>query len=599
MSLLTGRLVVVTGSRQWPVLSGCWKHAHTATAPSPSKQSRDQPVEPVIPIFRYAPRHCDRIALRDRHGDYTYRGVFLSSRQLAAEISSLLGGRRNERVAFLCPNDASYLIAQWACWMSGQIAVPMCHGHPPPLLEHYASDCGAGLVITTQELSPSLDKVASRAGSRLLVLDDALRVLAMKPPAPLSRLAQLDEDPGAAREEVLEAGQEPEFYSDAAAMIVYTAGTTGMPKGVVLTHSNIQAQVMSLIQAWEWTHKDIVLHALPLHHVHGVVNVLTCPLVVGARCVMLPRFESSQVWSQLLAINMLASERVNMFMAVPTMYAKLIEEYDKIFAKNARMQEYIKSVCSQKIRLMVSGSSPLPAPVFEKWAIITGHRLLERYGLTETGMVLSNPLRGERQPGFVGVPLPGVEVQVVHPRPGPAPQVLVRGGSGGSSVQCADHPSGELQVKGPGVFRGYWNKPQATKEQFTADGWFKTGDTAQYSNGAYKILGRTNVDIIKTGGYSVSALEVETHLLGHPDIRECAVVGLPDITWGQKVAAVVVAEEGREVILSKLREWSKARMAPYCVPTVLKVVDKLPKNTMGKVNKKDLVKQLFPEIPAP
>nr|CAD7458240.1 unnamed protein product [Timema tahoe] len=592
-SLLVSRFIILSSSRQSSTLYAilrCWRHSHTAAAPSYG-EPLDSHRESVVPVFRHAPRYGDRIALRDRHGDYTYRGMFLSSRQLACEISSLLEGRRQERVAFLCPNDASYLITQWACWMSGQIAVPMCPSHPVPLMEHYVGNSEANLVVATQEYADQVSQIASRCGSKLLVLDDSLRMLAMKPEP--RKLVQLDEDPTV--HEVLEAGLEPEFYNDSGAMIVYTSGTTGSPKGVVLTHSNIQAQVSSLIQAWEWTQKDIVLHTLPLHHVHGIINVLTCPLVVGARCVMLPKFEASRVWSQLLAINMPANERVNMFMAVPTIYAKLIDEYEKIFTKNARMQEYVKSVCAKNIRLMVSGSAPLPSPVFDRWADISGHRLLERYGMTETGMVLSNPLKGERRPGFVGTPLPGVEVQIAKMKPGQDLEVIVRGDSSRSVVLTNKHSSGELLVKSPGVFSCYWKQPKATQQEFTPDGWFKTGDTTRFENGYYQILGRTNIDIIKTGGYKVSALEIETHLLGHEEIKECVVVGLPDITWGQKVAAVVVAKEGKEIILSKLRDWSKERMAPYAIPTVLKVVEKLPKNTMGKVNKKELVNQLFPE----
>nr|CAD7574802.1 unnamed protein product [Timema californicum] len=592
-SLLVSRFIILSSNRQSSTLYAilrCWRHTHTAAAPSYG-EPLDSHRESVVPVFRHAPRYGDRIALRDRHGDYTYRGMFLSSRQLACEISSLLEGRRQERVAFLCPNDASYLITQWACWMSGQIAVPMCSSHPVPIMEHYVGNSEAKLVVTTQEYADQVSQIASRCGSKLLVLDDSLRMLAMKPEP--RKLVQLDEDPTV--HEVLEAGLEPEFYNDSGAMIVYTSGTTGSPKGVVLTHSNIQAQVSSLIQAWEWTQKDIVLHTLPLHHVHGIINVLTCPLVVGARCVMLPKFEASRVWSQLLAINMPANERVNMFMAVPTIYAKLIDEYEKIFTKNARMQEYVKSVCAKNIRLMVSGSAPLPSPVSDRWADISGHRLLERYGMTETGMVLSNPLKGERKPGFVGTPLPGVEVQIAKMKPGQDPEVIVRGDSSRSVVLTNKHSSGELLVKSPGVFRCYWKQPKATQQEFTPDGWFKTGDTTRFENGYYQILGRTNIDIIKTGGYKVSALEIETHLLGHEEIKECVVVGLPDITWGQKVAAVVVAKEGKEIILSKLRDWSKERMAPYAIPTVLKVVEKLPKNTMGKVNKKELVNQLFPE----
>ncbi|GLH12932.1 Luciferin 4-monooxygenase [Gryllus bimaculatus] len=574
------------------------QQSYAACAPAANKsREHTHHTSPVIPVFRRAAEYCDRIALRDIHGDYTYRGVFLSSRQFACEIRDNLDGQQ-ERVAFLCPNDATYVITQWACWMSGQIAVPLSPSHPAPILEYYVTDSDVKLLVTTPEYADIMSEISKKTGRKLLILEEALRVLAMKQTVKPSFII-----PGYASDfevitddrELLKGGLEPEFYDDNNALILYTSGTTGQPKGVVISHSNLQAQISGMVDAWGWSQKDIILHTLPLHHVHGIVNALMCPLHVGARCVMLPKFESARVWSQLLAVNVAQTERVNVFMAVPTIYMKLIEEYDKIFAKNERMKEYIRATCSQKIRLMVSGSAPLPLPIFNRWEEITGHRILERYGMTETGMILSNPLIGERKPGFVGFPMPEVQVQIARSETDGKSSVLVSGKSTGSILHSKESTKGELRVKGPGIFREYWRRPKATEKEFTADGWFRTGDTAEYVDGSYRLLGRTSVDIIKTGGYKVSAVEVETHLLGHPDISDVAVVGLSDITWGQKVAAVVVARDNAEIILSKIREWAKDRMAPYSIPTVLKVVEKLPKNSMGKVNKKQLVNEIFPE----
>lgn len=598
---MVGRLLSNCCGRQvasFNVISRCWQQTYAACAPS-NNTFNDTICHKssVIPVFRRAAEFSDRLALRDIHGDYTYRGVFLSSRQFSYAIRDFFGGNRQERVAFLCPNDATYVITQWACWMSGQIAVPLSTLHPPSILEYHINDSEASLLITTSEYAPVMSQIANKTNRKLLVLDDALRVLAMKQTIKASNIIPgllSDFELAADDTDFLEGGLEPQFYDKSDATIIYTAGTTGTPKGVVLSHRNLEAQVAALVKAWEWSQKDNILHVLPLNHMHGVINALMCPLYVGARVLMLPKFEPSRVWAQLLAINMAATERVNVFMAVPTMYMKLIEEYDKIFSKNERMKEYIRAVCSQKIRLMVSGSAPLPTPIFQRWEEITGHRILERYGMSETGMVLSNPLNGNRKPGFVGTPLPSVEVQIAREIPGQGSVILVTGSSRGSNVMSDKLISGELQVKGPSVFNAYWKRPKTTKNDFTSSGWFKTGDTAEFVDGSYRILGRTTVDIIKTGGYKVSAIEVETHLLGHPDIEDVAVVGLSDITWGQKVAAVVVAREHSEIILSKIREWAKDRMAPYAIPTVLKVVEKLPKNSMGKVNKTELLKQIFP-----
>nr|CAD7424205.1 unnamed protein product [Timema monikensis] len=543
-----------------------------ATLSTIAQESPDATSSGVVPIFRRATQFGNRVAFQDNDGDYRYQGLLHSSHKFASEISYHLNGNTQERVAFLCPNNASYLIAQWACWISGQIAVPMNDKHPLPLMEHYVTNSQAKLVVTTRHYAKMIAKLCLKIGTKMLIMDDILQISSRRTDG--ENIDALDS---------FSIGLEPEFYETSEALIIYTSGTTGLPKGAVLSHRAIQEQVSSLVQAWGWTKHDGVLHVLPLHHIHGIVNVLTCPLAVGATCVMLPKFDAGQVWRHLL-IN----ARVNIFMAVPTIYMKLIEEYENNLKDR---EEEVRDICSNKIRLMVSGSAALPAPLSQRWADITGHTLLERYGMTETGMVLSNKLEGERRLGYVGLPLPGVEVQIS----GPNYESLVTGDNSGSVVVSTDHASGELLVRGPTLFSGYYNKPEATSKEFTQDGWFKTGDTARYEDGMYQILGRTSVDIIKTGGYKVSALEIETQLLTHPSISECAVVGLEDDTWGQKVAVIAVLKPGCEVSLSELRQWSKERLASYASPSVLKVIDILPKNVMGKVNKKQLIKELFPD----
>jgi len=220
----------------------------------------------------------------------------------------------------------------------------------------------------------------------------------------------------------------------------------------------------------------------------------------------------------------------------------------------------------------VSGSAALPVSTLNRWKEISGHTLLERYGMTEIGMALSNPLEGERVPGSVGTPLPGVEVQLVDEH--------------GAAV--AADASGEIEVRGPGVFQEYWGKPQATQEAFR-DGWFRTGDVAVLENGRYRILGRMSIDILKTGGHKVSALEVEEQLREHPAIAECAVVGVPDSEWGERVAAAVVLREGEALGLESMRSWAKERLASHKIPSRLLIVDALPRNAMSKVTKPAIV----------
>lgn len=593
-SLIRRKLVLFFNSSiraHKPVVSRRTQHSKAAIN---STIDTNQLSSDVVPVFKQATHFGDKTALRDMHGDYTYRGIFLSAKQFANELNELLGEGKQERVAFLLPNDASYVIVQWACWISGQIAVPLSDQHPSSVLDYYVSDADAKVIITNMEYLPLIESVAEKSKRRLIVFDDVLRVLAMKVDGKIANNKSDHEF-----ENSLEAGVKGNFYNNSNAMFIYTSGTTSKPKGVVLSHKNLQAQVNSLVSAWKYNSKDIVLHTLPLNHVHGVINLLLCPLYVGARCIMLPRFESSSVWSQLIAVNLQNSERTNVFMAVPTIYMKLIQDYEQLFSKQPKIKEYIYNVCSTKIRLMVSGSAPLPKPIFDRWEEITGHRLLERYGMTETGMTLTNPLEGERIPGTVGTPFPGVEVRITkaEAQSGCDTAVLVHGTAEKSNVvmKTSDPVSGDLQIKGPSVFKEYWKKPDVTAKSFTSDGWFKTGDTVQYENGIYKILGRTSIDIIKSGGYKVSALEVETAILGHPDIIDCAVVGISDSTWGQKVAAVVVLRENTEVILSQLRIFGKKSLPHYAVPTVLKVVEKIPKNNMGKVNKPYILTTIFEE----
>jgi malonyl-CoA/methylmalonyl-CoA synthetase len=273
---------------------------------------------------------------------------------------------------------------------------------------------------------------------------------------------------------------------------------------------------------------------------------------------MLPRFDTAVV------LQRIASGNVTLFMAVPTIYTKLIAAWE---AASPEGRSAISQGC-KRLRLMVSGSAALPVSTLERWREISGHTLLERYGMTEIGMALSNPLHGRRVPGSVGTPLPTVEVQLVNETGEPV---------------AAGTP-GEIEVRGPSVFKEYWGKPDATQSAFR-DGWFRTGDTAVTENDVYRILGRTNIDIIKTGGHKVSALEIEEVLREHPAIVECAVVGVPDPEWGERVAAAIVLRQPDCLDLDTLRAWAKERLAIHKVPSRLLTLNELPRNAMGKVTK--------------
>ena len=277
------------------------------------------------------------------------------------------------------------------------------------------------------------------------------------------------------------------------------------------------------------------------------------------------KFNAEQVWQR---FHTLAD--LNLFMAVPTVYSKLISTFEA-------MKPADQAVCAEackKFRLMVSGSAALPQPTLQRWKAITNHTLLERYGMTEIGMALSNPLHGLRKPGFVGKPLPGVIAR----------------------IEGDAKEGGELLLRGPTIFREYWNKPEATADTFTADGWFKTGDIAAIdADGDFRLVGRASVDVIKASGYKISALEIERLMLEHPDVAECAVVGVVDPTgvYGEEICMMYASKSGNAIQLDALNSWAKKLMAPYKLPRRLLLVTELPRNAMGKVNKKEL-RQFFP-----
>jgi malonyl-CoA/methylmalonyl-CoA synthetase len=329
----------------------------------------------------------------------------------------------------------------------------------------------------------------------------------------------------------------------------------------VTTHANIGAQVASLVEAWGWTSNDRLLLVLPLHHVHGIVNGLASALAVSALCEIQPTFDATAVW------NRLASGQITVFTAVPTIYHRLIGAWDAATPAT----QHAWTTGAHKLRLMMSGSAALPVQLLDRWRAITGHTLLERYGMTEIGMALSNPLQGERRPGYVGTPLPGVQVRLVDEDGQPA----------------SANSSGEVEVRGPNVFAEYWQRPKETQEAFH-DGWFRTGDVAVVENGYYRLLGRASVDIIKTGGFKVSALEIEEVLRAHPAIVECAVVGVPDPEWGERVSAAVEFRPMMTLSLEDLQQWAKQHLAPYKIPRALEPVQALPRNAMGKVVKPEV-----------
>jgi malonyl-CoA/methylmalonyl-CoA synthetase len=481
-----------------------------------------------------AEQYRTRTAIVDAGGSYSYDDLLKASAQVSGALLAGSADLREARIAFLINPGLPWAAVQWGIWRAGGIAVPLPLNTPAAELQYYVENAQAAAIAYDEVGATIAAPLAKQLGTRA---------------CPYNQMLASDEV------------TLPRLSGERRAMILYTSGTTNRPKGVVTTHANIAAQIEALVQAWEWSADDRILLCLPLHHLHGIMNVVGCALWSGATCEMLPRFDAEPVWERI------AGGALTLFMAVPTIYVTLIAAWES--ASCDRQRHW--SEAAGRLRLMVSGSAALPVSTLERWREITGHTLLERYGMTEIGMALSNPYRGRRVPGSVGRPLPRVEVRLVS--------------------ECGDEVApgtpGEIEVRGPSVFKEYWQNPGATEEAFRS-GWFRTGDTAVVENDAYRILGRSNIDIIKTGGHKVSALEIEEVLRCHPAIAECAVVGVPDPKWGERVAAAVILARDATLCLDALRAWCRERTAAHKIPSLLLVLEALPRNAMGKVTKKKI-----------
>jgi len=493
----------------------------------------------MLGIFKRATGFQDNIAIISGEMSFNYRTLLTHSRTVSCHLLAGKKDLRGSRVAFMVNPGFDYVKIQWGIWAAGGIAVPLNPGNPFPAVKYVLDDSQTTIIVVSPEYHSLFANYVQKSKIELITT----------------------------REFIEKEGSLPDVNNDREAMILYTSGTTGSPKGVVTTHANIQAQITALVEAWEWTSKDHILNVLPLHHVHGIINVVSCALWSGAICQFLPKFSPQDIFT------IFNQQKVNMFMAVPTIYYKLISYWETL--SETEQKDISRSLA--RMRVMVSGSAALPISVMDKWKKISNHDLLERYGMTEIGMAISNPYHGKRRPGYIGQALPGVMVRLV----------------GEESLEVQMGEQGEIQVKGSNVFKEYWNMPESTAKSFSDDGWFKTGDIAIYDGNSYKILGRSSVDIIKSGGYKISALEIEEVLRTFPGIKDCGVVGIPDEEWGEVICAGLVSTTtGEKPDISHLKDWISKKLPNYKIPRQYIVLEDLPRNAMGKVTKNEL-KKLF------
>ncbi|WP_299962547.1 malonyl-CoA synthase [uncultured Roseobacter sp.] len=471
--------------------------------------------------------------LIDAEGSILTYGAFLQMAGRYAAAFHRMGLAPGDRLALQAEKSPEALALYAAAVQTGVVFLPLNTGYTVAELEYFVSNSGARLLICDPAKSEALGAVAEAAGARLETLD------ARGQGSLTDRAATL-------KSSTETAARAP----DDLAALLYTSGTTGRSKGAMMSQDNLLSNARTLTDLWQFTAEDVLLHALPIFHTHGLFVASNVTLMAGGSMIFLPRFDLDQVIALL--------PQATTMMGVPTFYTRLLD--DDCFTGDL----------TARMRLFTSGSAPLLAETHNRFEARTGHRILERYGMTETNMITSNPYDGARRAGTVGVPLPGVEAKITDPETGET---------------LPDGEIGQIEVRGPNVFQGYWQMPEKTREELREDGFFITGDLALVDDqGYFQIVGR-NKDLIISGGYNIYPKEVEAVLDAQPGVKESAVVGVAHPDFGETVVGFIVAEGAAEPELDAIAAEVAEALARFKHPRKLIVLPELPRNTMGKVQK--------------
>src|SRR6266478_633694 len=484
----------------------------------------------------------NRLAIETIDGRISYANLMARAGRMANVLVNS-GVKPGDRVAAQTEKSVPGLVLYLAAVRAGAVYLPLNTAYTLNELEYFIDDAEPSLVVCDPSRAEGIGAIAAKVGAKVETLGadgkGSLTEAAAKAPAKFETVARADDD---------------------LAAILYTSGTTGRSKGAMLTHDNLASNSLTLVDYWRFTNKDVLIHALPIYHTHGLFVASNVTLFARAAMIFLPKFDPE------LIIKLMA--RATVLMGVPTFYTRLLQS------------PALSHESTEHMRLFVSCSAPLLADTHREWADRTGHAVLERYGMTETNMNTSNPYDGERVPGAVGHALPGVILRVTDPETG---------------TELPRESIGMIEVKGPNVFKGYWRMPEKTKAEFRDDGFFITGDLGKIDDKGYvHIVGRGK-DLVISGGFNVYPKEIESEIDAMPGVIESAVIGLPHADFGEGVTAVVVCNPDAGISEASVLKALDGRLAKFKMPKRVFVVDELPRNAMGKVQK-NILRDTYKDI---
>ncbi|MBR0782743.1 malonate--CoA ligase [Bradyrhizobium iriomotense] len=484
-----------------------------------------------------------RLAIETQDGAHISYGDLIARAGQMANVLVARGVKPGDRVAVQVEKSVANIVLYLATVRAGAVYLPLNTAYTLNELDYFIGDAEPSLVVCDPSKAEGLAPIAAKVKAKVETLGPDGK-------------GSLTDAAGKASSEFTTVPR----ASDDLAAILYTSGTTGRSKGAMLTHDNLASNSLSLVGYWRFTDKDVLIHALPIYHTHGLFVATNVTLFSRASMIFLPKLDPD------LIIKLMA--RSTVLMGVPTFYTRLLQ--NPALSKEA----------TKHMRLFISGSAPLLAETHREWSARTGHAVLERYGMTETNMNTSNPYDGERVPGAVGFPLPGVSVRVTEPETG---------------KELPREEIGMIEVKGPNVFKGYWRMPEKTKSEFRPDGFFITGDLGKIDDKGYvHILGRGK-DLVISGGFNVYPKEIESEIDAMPGVVESAVIGVPHADFGEGVTAVLVCNKGADVSEASVLKALDGRLAKFKMPKRVFVVDELPRNTMGKVQK-NILRDTYKDI---